>query len=725
MVHCSGETFVANVVRLTGEVAPRESEPAHERMPSGVDGQYPGVSRRLPLGSYLKSEADRPLVAKSGFTLQAWIWPTAPTGRAQAVIALSADGQRDPDVVLGSDTEGHWTVELHQAGGSWGVQSEEVAIEREWYHVVAGLDAATGTLWLSTRRLSIWAERTRAEVDTHVPAQVEVSVSAIYVAAAGLDASQSPVAPIASFNGKIANPAIWARSLRGSTGALFNAGSAGACPMAFSDLIIGWDFGAQFSSSAVAHRATRRFTSRLVNGPTRAVTGPHWARREVDFRLVPAEYNAIHFHDDDLDDARWPAAFSLDIPEDWPSGVYAVRVESDDSVDFIPLIVTPSARATEHPAIAVLLPTMSYVAYANEHSDTEDLGPMRSQHAQMMPAEAQMLSEVERFINDELPFRCVYDHHRDGSTCCYSSWRRPLLAIRPNFVFGKARAHRHFAADLYLIGWLERHGIDYEVVTDHDLHAAGAELAARYEVMILGSHPEYGSREVVEALEQFVECGGNIMHLGGNPFHWVTSVDAERPYVIEVRRAHVGTRTGDCGPGEERHSTTGLYGGLWHHAGRAPHKLLGVGCSGFGWADAAPYKIDEGARSDPRTAFALEGVSGEAIGDYGPLGGTAGDEIDRVDRSWGSPPETRRIASSAGLHSDYYTPTIEDYPQLPVPQGGSNPKVAAEIALTASPGGGEVFSVGSMMWRHSLASQYDGQAIDTITRNVLRRFCGE
>jgi N,N-dimethylformamidase len=658
-------------------------------------------------------------------TIQAWVWPTTPSGRPQTIVALGPHDQDHPDLTLGINSDGHWSMQVERSDDTRRVVSLAPAMEREWYHVLAGMDPQAGTLWLMTTRLSMWADTAACEVVTEVPRDWRVSASRIHVAAARVDENTSPPVPIATFNGKIANPALWRTSLQDLAWVLFERGSAWSRSNCPDGLLIAWDFGARFSSSSVLHHSPYGFTSRLVNGPTRAVTGPHWGRRETDFRLVPAQYNAIHFHEDDLDDARWPVSFSLDVPSTWRSGVYAARVESEGTVDFIPLFVTPHGDAAVHSKTAVVLPTMSYVAYANEHSDLEGAGPMRSHHAHMMPAEVELLSRIERFINQELPFKCVYDHHTDGSTCCYSSWRRPLIAIRPNFVFGKARAHRHFAADLYLIGWLERNGIEYEVITDHDLHTSGAAITTKYAVLILGSHPEYGTPEVLDALEAFVVSGGNIMHLGGNPFHWVTSVDPERPHVIEVRRAHVGTRTGDCGPGEERHSSTGLYGGLWHHSGRAPHGLLGVGFAGFGWADAAAYKVDGQRWSDPRTAFVLEGVAEDIIGDYGPLGGTAGDEIDRIDRGWGSPPETVRIASSSGLHSDYYTPAIEDYPQLPVPQGGSNPRVAADIALTSRPGGGRVFSVGSMMWRHSLAAQYDGQAIDRITRNVLRQFGGE
>ena len=46
----------------------------------------------------------------------------------------------------------------------------------------------------------------------------------------------------------------------------------------------------------------------------RGMTGYNWSGRETNFRSASHEYGAIHFHDDDLDDAGWGVDFSLTIP---------------------------------------------------------------------------------------------------------------------------------------------------------------------------------------------------------------------------------------------------------------------------------------------------------------------------------------------------------------------------------------------------------------------------
>jgi len=66
----------------------------------------------------------------------------------------------------------------------------------------------------------------------------------------------------------------------------------------------------------------------LVNMPARAMKGYNWSGDEHDWKHAPSQYGAIHFHDDDLYDAGWEADFTLTIPEDTPSAIYAARLEA-------------------------------------------------------------------------------------------------------------------------------------------------------------------------------------------------------------------------------------------------------------------------------------------------------------------------------------------------------------------------------------------------------------
>ena len=319
----------------------------------------------------------------------------------------------------------------------------------------------------------------------------------------------------------------------------------------------------------------------------------------------------------------------------------------------------------------------------------------------------------------------LYDVHSDGSGCSYSSRLRPILNMRPKYRAWRLHdAPRHFAADLYLVAWLEARGFAYDVITDEDLDREGVGLLARYSAVLTGSHPEYYTEAMHVGVQEYLTGGGRLMYLGGNGFYWVTSVDPERPHVIELRRGISGTRAWESLPGEWFHSTTGEFGGLWRLRGWAPQRLVGVGFAAQGWGGAAGYRRLP-ASQDPRVGFIFDGIADdEVIGDFGlVLDGAAGDEVDRFDARLGSPHDARLVATSAGLHSDYYQVTVEDVPIMVPGQGGTeSPNVRADMVFFATPNGGAVFSVGSINWLGSLGWNGYANNVSRVTQNVLRRF---
>ena len=64
--------------------------------------------------------------------------------------------------------------------------------------------------------------------------------------------------------------------------------------------------------------------------------GHNWSANYIDFNLAPQKYGTIHFHDDDLDDARWEVSFEFQVPQGLKSRVYAARLTEGDSEDYIP-----------------------------------------------------------------------------------------------------------------------------------------------------------------------------------------------------------------------------------------------------------------------------------------------------------------------------------------------------------------------------------------------------
>jgi N,N-dimethylformamidase len=520
------------------------------------------------------------------------------------------------------------------------------------------------------------------------------------------------------FNGKIANPCIFGRALRPEEIRELRLGASPA-DVAGGDILAAWDFSADISSARVTDTSKNQLHGRTINVPARAVTGPNWTGGTVNYREAPREYGAIHFHEDDLEDAGWEPDFEWEIPAGLRSGVYAVRLTAGECEDHIPFFVR-AAKGTASARVALLLPTLTYLAYANEHLQFNiDLGKpgVIGRSISPDPLDICLAAHPEWGLS-------FYDLHADGSGNVYSTRLRPIVNLRPKYRMWLLGSPRGLSADLYLVDWLEQKGFAFDVLTDEDLHHEGYEVLSRYRAVITGTHPEYSTANMLDGLESYVRSGGQLLYLGGNGFYWVTAVDPERPHIFELRRGHAGTRSWEPAPGECYHSTTGETGGLWRHRGRPPNALVGIGFAAMGW-DTTPYGYQRLPGSfDKRARFIFEGIGDqEIIGEFGlVMGGAAGDELDRVDYKLGTPPHCLLLASS-GPHGKYYVPVIEDFAQItPSTMEDCRANVRADMTYFETPKGGAVFSVGSISWAGSLSHNNYQNNVSRITENVLRKF---
>src|SRR5699024_6635621 len=244
-----------------------------------------------------------------------------------------------------------------------------------------------------------------------------------------------------------------------------------------------------------------------------AATGYRWTGKELNFIHAPEQYGAIHFHDDDLTDANWDVDFEWQIPESLPSGVYAAHVHAGElEEDYIVFFVRPKKNQPTAKTV-LIMPTASYLAYANNRF--QDI-PV----AQLMFGRAPVVQREDMYLGEHAEYGLsTYDHHYDGTGVCYTSALRPILNMRPLYRHNLSPSLWQFNADLHLIDWLTEMGYDFDIITDHDLHAEGAALLNQYTVAITGSHPEYYSYEMLDGIEDFQENGGRFMYMGANGFY--------------------------------------------------------------------------------------------------------------------------------------------------------------------------------------------------------------
>ncbi|KAH8803361.1 hypothetical protein F5884DRAFT_739703 [Xylogone sp. PMI_703] len=491
-----------------------------------------------------------------------------------------------------------------------------------------------------------------------------------------------------------------------------------------SSLLARFDFAVDISSDRIVDVSGHGHNGVLINAPTRAVKGHDWDGSESDWTRAKFGYGAIHFHDDDLDDAEWETDFTITIPASARSGAYAVIVEAinGSDTDAITFFVRPTRWTSDNSnKVCLIFSTFTYLAYANERlydttrQNTADLGPGFDINKVLKSAE---FYKMQRRSDLGLS---VYDRHNDGSGVCFSSSKRPILNVRPGYIMWAFSRPREFSADLMMLGFLERERIPYEILTDHDLHDHGANALHGFNTVITGCHPEYPSLQSFSAYSCFSRTGGNLMYLGGNGFYWVSSLDSTRPHRLEIRRGDVGIRPYSLPGGEHVTSLDGQRGGLWRSRGMSCNTLFGVGFCAQGTGDGVPYMRTEESK-DPKLSWMFTGIDGDLIGEYGLGGGASGDEIDRYDLENGSPEGALTLATSTG-HSDDFGIAIEDlsYPALNT-LGTQTTLIRSDIVYYVGSGGGAVFSVGSINWYCSLAwDDYDNN-VARLTRNLIKGF---
>jgi N,N-dimethylformamidase len=686
-------------------------------------GTYRGRTQSTHSGSYVRAPLPASRQWQRGITAQACVFATLPTaGHRQAVLSCWSDHERAGWAML-IDGSGHLLVHFGDgAGREVELRGRHPLRACAWYFIAFSFDGRSGRLRLWQQELARWDRALAPDVveAQFSPDAIGSNLAPLLIGAGReLTDEAGRTFGVDLLWGKVEDPSLFARPLSDTELNRLRETRSPA-EVADSALVAAWDFGIDISSRRVVDVSPNGLHGVTINMPTRGVTGSQWKAQAQHFVEDPSGYRAIYFHPDDLDDARWSPDFELEVPLTTSSGAYGVVLSADDVRYCIPFFVTP-AGSDGRERVAFLAPTYTYLAYANDHMwQRTDIAAgvlwptERSDRPD--PADVHLAQHRELGLS-------LYDQHADGSGCCYASRMRPLLNVRDDYRYWQTDAPRHFAADLLLLCWLERRGFRHDVVTDEDLHQQGVGLLAPYDVVVTGSHPEYWTAPMIEALREYQYGGGNLMYLGGNGFYWVTSVDAERPHVIEVRRGNAGSRNWSSPPGESYHSTTGEFGGLWRHRGVPPQTLVGVGLTAVGCIGASGYARQPDS-FDPRVSFIFEGVGQhDVIGDFGRvLGGAAGDEIDRMDVALGSPPSTLLLASSFG-HNESYQLCIEEMTQTaPGHDGTTNPLVRADMVYIPGDNGGAVFSVGSINWVGSLGFNGDDNNVSRITENVLRHF---
>ena len=460
-------------------------------------------------------------------------------------------------------------------------------------------------------------------------------------------------------------------------------------------------------------------TLELKNFPTRAVTSSKWDGSEMNWQHKPDHYSAIHFHNDDIYDFEWDTDFKFKIPNNMPSGIYVMKIEGEGYEDSMPFFVAPKIKKIKN-KICVLISTFTYSIYGNHaRVDFEENWLKRIKEWCAYPYNPVKFKEYGL---------STYNYHSDGSGICHASHRRPLFNLRPGYItFGGSNTPcsglRHFQADSHLISWLHNKKLDYDIVTDEQLHDDGYKAIKKYKTLITGSHPEYHTKETLDALRDFRDNGGSLNYLGGNGFYWRIAVHKENKSLLEIRRPEGGIRAWASKPGESYNAFDGTYGGLWRRSGRAPQELVGIGFTAQGNFYGHPY---ERKCFDSKFDWIFEGIKDNKIGDFGFSGnGAAGFELDHIDSDLTSKKDIILLAQSKAskdpkenfiLVPESQLTHLSNIKHLPEEE-----ILQADMVYFTVPGGGSVFSTGSITFCGSLPWNNFDNNVSKLLENIIKK----
>ena len=695
-VSCRSANYRADLVRIrSADPNPAGPGMLFEDVPAAFAGSYPGRSQGIQSGSHGVVPLDRFALPPS-WTLSVRVQPWLLDGRPQAV--LSWIGGKGLSIYAAASG-----AELRVGAAVCRVAAP--MLERRWYEL--RVISVGGSLQLLQIPLTM---------DWGVDGGGEARLSATVDPPTTMLLAAADAGPVCRdhFNGRLEHPLL----LHGACDAATPIEPAAVPPAAF---IAWWDFSLDIPNHTISDRGPLGLPGKLINLPTRAVRGASWRGDVLRWAEAPDQYAAVHFHEDDLYDCGWKTDFVFDVPASLPSGVYGIRIKSGPEQDITPVFVLPP-RETAAAKVAVLFPTYTYQVYANFERDNFD-SAYRARRAEWGVYPHHPAEHREFGLS-------TYNFHSDGSGVAFSSLRRPVLTFRPGqmaYVDRKGSGLRHFPADMHLALWLDRMGIAWDAITDHDLEREGVALLSRYRCVLTGSHPEYQSLGTLNALRDWLGEGGRLAYLGGNGFYWRVAASAEAPDALELRRSEGGTRAWAADPGEYYHAFDGGYGGLWRRQDRAPQRLVGVGFTAQGRFEGSHYRRTEESHAAD-LAWIFAGVEGETIGGFGfSGGGAAGFELDRADPLLGTPPNVRLLARSEG-HQAHFGVTLEDLlvpTAYALPTNMPDPLIRSDMVYFQTAKGGAVFSTGSITFCGSLPwNNFDNQ-ISILLRNIVTRFMAD
>ena len=291
------------------------------------------------------------------------------------------------------------------------------------------------------------------------------------------------------------------------------------------------------------------------------------------------------------------------------------------------------------------------------------------------------------------------------------SFQRPQLMADPFIQNTYANQQLYYQAaniDLPLAHLLDSAGISFDVYAIEELHRSANRLN-NYKSLVLSTHPEYWTPEMMINLNTCLDSGLNLINLGGNTAAWYSKLDLKERK-LEV---HKGPET------------------YWRSKDTTKLRPFGLQETAFGFHTFGPYEVLED------TSFLWEATDlkkGDLFGEYsetydyayayagkwelltslfrkGQKGAAAGMELDKI--FWHTPENWITIARGWNQVKDGKGIVLR---KNDIAQLTEEPK-GADMGYYRHPGGGIIFQTGSLAFVGAIP--YD-ERIRKIVLNAIQ-----
>ena len=300
----------------------------------------------------------------------------------------------------------------------------------------------------------------------------------------------------------------------------------------------------------------------------------------------------------------------------------------------------------------------------------------------------------------------------------------PWPAAGPNKTYIGGGYSHLLRGERFLHLWLDKHGYDYDVITDHDLDK-NPEILKGYKAVCINGHSEYWSSRAYDGLENYLKGGGCAVVMSGNTMFWRVSFD-EEGIAMECRKfgKSIGGRA-QAKVGELYHSHDFKRGSLMRFCGYPAWKLVGLTCIGWAGGDFKPYKIDLPDHFLFNGPHKIDLGHGEEFGFVNEKIGAVGHEYDvRLSTILDATknPKVRGLVEPKGIvtvASSHDNRSVLDFnAESHQKRAGEGNKIA-EIIYWDRPEGGQVFHTGSIATAWAL---YYDESLTKLFKNVLHHF---